>query len=105
MTSRFMIGEMHRRATAGRVYALHIAPIVTGRYVGSFRVASGIKNGKAWARLYNTAHAEPSEKWPQGFYYAVALEFGQRYTTSTGKLVIVRRQRIIGRAVDAIRAA
>jgi hypothetical protein len=78
-----------------RIYAEAIAPVRTGRYAGftetadrpgnpgqgGYVIVSGVRNGKAYARLINITP------------YAVYLEFGTRY---------MRRQRPLGRALDAL---
>ncbi len=50
---------------------------------GGFVIIKGVRNGKAYARLINKAP------------YAIYLEFGTRY---------MRRQRILGRSLAALRA-
>lgn len=82
LRSQRMQRALKRRADAGKEYAQRIAPVRTGRYKASFRVVTGVRNGVAYARLMNTAP------------YAIYLEFGTRY---------MRRQRILGRALDAMR--
>lgn len=74
--------EIRKRAQAIKNRAIHISPVRTGHYKKSWHYRTGIKNGKAWARVYNTAH------------YAWFLEKGTRY---------MRRQRILARAVAAAR--
>ncbi len=72
-----------RFAERGKDYAQQIAPVRTGRYRDAFRVRTGIgESGRAYARLENPVH------------YAIYLEYGTRY---------MRRQRILGRSVDAMR--
>lgn len=77
-----MQAAMRRKAERGKTYAEAIAPVRTGRYRANFRVWVGVRAGLAWARLYNPTP------------YARFLEWGTRY---------MRRQRILGRAMDAIR--
>jgi hypothetical protein len=69
--------------------AIAIAPVRTGLYRSRFRVVSGVRNGKAYARLLNDAR-DPRTGYP----YCLALEFGTKY---------MKRQRILGRAADALR--
>lgn len=89
--------HLHHRMELAEIYAEAIAPVVTGRYAGftesearphnrghgGFVVVSGVRNGRAYARLINITP------------YAVFLEFGTRY---------MRRQRILGRSLDAMKA-
>jgi hypothetical protein len=97
----FMVKEMERRADLGRIEAERIAPVQTGAYAfgaegavtagedihgGGFKVTSGVRDGHAYARLSNDVHRN-------NFCYAAALEFGTKY---------MRKQRILGRAIDAI---
>lgn len=83
LASQRLLRVLRARATAGMRYARRLAPVRTGRYRASFRVVSGTRNGVVYARLLNSAP------------YAVYLEFGTRY---------MRRQRVLGRAMDAMRA-
>lgn len=71
------------RARAAQAYAVAIAPVRTGHYRASFRVTSGVRRGRTYARLINTAH------------YAIFLEYGTRY---------MRAQRILRRSIDAMRS-
>jgi hypothetical protein len=77
-----------RRAEA---YAKFISPYRTGRYARSFVIIVGVRGNppRAYARLMNTA-TDPISGYP----YSLAIEFGTRY---------MRRQRILGRAADALR--
>jgi len=82
LRSAGMVQAMHRRASRIANFAKLISPVVTGQYVSSWRIYSGIRNGKAWARVENIAP------------YAKFLEHGTRH---------MKRQRILGRAVSAAR--
>jgi hypothetical protein len=100
------------RMELARLYAMVFAPVDTGQYKwgavligargdevarrkatgpfrrlpegeqGGFVVVSGVRNGRAYARLIALAP------------YSIYLEWGTRY---------MRRQRILGRAADALR--
>ena len=59
-----------------------IAPVQTGRYRASFTLEWGEQDGRVFARVLNRTP------------YARFLEFGTRY---------MRKQRILGRALDAAR--
>jgi hypothetical protein len=100
LRSPAMQAEMRRLADLGRVEAERISPVVTGAYAfaarppngahgGGFRVTSGIRDGVAYARLSNSVRSRDN------FPYAVALEYGTKY---------MRKQRILGRAIDALAA-
>jgi hypothetical protein len=78
-----MVAALHSFADVIEERAVQISPIRTGRYVNSWRVTSGVRNGVAWSRVANIAP------------YAGFLETGTRY---------MKRQRILGRAVDAVSA-
>lgn len=67
----------HRRRRAGG----NFEALPSGQ-VGGFRVLTGVRGGRAYARLINITS------------YAVYLEFGTRY---------MRRRRILGRAADALK--
>lgn len=109
-----MVAALEGKMRKAQAYAMEIAPVRSGRYKfgaillgphndptgvrrhrargrferlpagagGGFHIESGIRRGKAYARLVNTTP------------YAVYLEFGTRY---------MRRQRILGRAADALK--
>jgi hypothetical protein len=93
--ARFMVREMDRRMQRARLFAIVIAPVVTGNYVSRFfrddAVTSGVnQRGVAFARLTNDAK-NPQE--PGGYCYAYApLEVGTRNA---------RAQRILRRALRA----
>lgn len=102
--SRFMVDEMRRRMELGRIYAEKIAPVDTGAYAfntpntkgntgGGFKVSAGVRGGIAYGRLSNNVRSKPSRKYPHGYGYGWALEFGNSR---------IRRQRPLGRAIDAI---
>lgn len=84
-----MVAALRTKMLKAQARAIAISPVRTGRYKRSFRVVSGVRNGKAYARLINNAR-DPRSRYP----YCIALEFGTRY---------MRRQRILGRAADALR--
>lgn len=89
-----MVGQMRIRARKIRNRAVVISPVGKrsyvdrhgnqhpGHYKASWHYRSGLKDGKAWARVYNTAD------------YAWFLEVGTRY---------MRRQKVLARAVDSVR--
>jgi hypothetical protein len=91
-----MIEAMRHKMEVARIYAEMIAPVVTGRYAGftetearptnpgegGYVIVSGIRDGKAFARLINITP------------YARFLEFGTRH---------MRRRRPLGRAMDALK--
>jgi hypothetical protein len=99
LAAPFMVAELKRRAELGRIEAERIAPVRTGAYAfglpggkdvegGGFKVEAGVRDGAAYARLSNDVH--------RGDYcYAAALEFGTRH---------MKRQRPLGRAIDALAA-
>ena len=82
---------LYLKMKRAEAYAKFISPYRTGRYVRSFRVIVGVRGNppRAFARLLNHA-TDPVSGYP----YSLALEFGTRY---------MRRQRILGRAADALR--
>lgn len=86
--SEWMQERMRRRAEVGRRYAIAIAPRRTGNYAASFKVDSGVRNGRAYGLLYNDVR-----NWQTGYPYSLALEFGTRY---------MRAQRILGRTLDVM---
>lgn len=91
-----MVEAMHNRMRPAMLLAERLSPVRTGRYkgvttaaerpgnpgAGGFVLVSGVRGGVAYARLLNITP------------YAVYLEFGTRY---------MRRQRILGRAMSALR--
>lgn len=100
----FMVDEMRRRMELGRIQAERIAPVDTGAYAfdtpndkgatgGGFKVKSGVRGGRAYARLSNSVRSRPSKNWPNGYGYGWALEHGNKR---------IKKQRILGRAIDAI---
>lgn len=88
LASVAMQRALARKLQPAQEFAEHIAPVRSGRYKtgdvepGGFHIRSGVRDGRAYARLYNDTP------------YARYLEFGTRY---------MRAQRILGRSVDAIR--
>lgn len=76
-----MVHAMRVRAQRVHDQAVRISPVKTGLYRASWRIESGLKDGKAWARVSNPVH------------YAVYLEFGTRY---------MRARRVLHRAVAAV---
>lgn len=83
-----------------RAYALFISPRISGNYVRSFHLYAGVRGSppRAFARLLNDAR-NPDNGYP----YNVALEFGYRWIDKkTGKQREIKRQRILGRAADAL---
>lgn len=76
-----MVMAMHHIAVRIGDRAVLISPVRTGLYKASWRVQSGLRDGKAWARVSNPVH------------YAVYLEWGTRY---------MRAQRILHRAVATV---
>ena len=77
-----MVRALHRKGEKIVNYAKLTGPYRTGHYSRSWRIWSGVRNGVAWCRVMNVA------------FYAHFLEFGTKY---------MRRQRILGRAVQAAR--
>ncbi len=89
-----MIAQMRVRARKIKTRAIAISPVGKrsyvdahgnqhpGHYKASWHYRSGLKDGKAWARVYNTAH------------YSAFLEWGTRY---------MRRHKVLARAVDSVR--
>lgn len=82
------------------IRAEEIAPVVTGAYAfglpgkpgvtgGGFHVDAAVRDGVASVRVTNNVHRG-------SFGYAIALEFGNSR---------VRKQRILGRALDALNLA
>lgn len=99
LASPAMVQAMRHRGELVRIEAERIAPVDTGNYAfktpntrgnrdGSFVLTAGVRAGRAYARVSNSARS------PRGFMYSLALEFGTKY---------MRKQRILGRALDAIR--
>lgn len=84
----WMVEGMAAAANRAKAEAERIAPVDTGRYKASFKVTSGLRAGRAYARLSNDATS------PQGYPYCQALEFGNSR---------IRAQHIIQRSLDAIR--
>jgi hypothetical protein len=82
---------LYLRMRKAEAYAKFISPYRTGRYSRSFVIIVGVRGNppRAYARLLNHA-TDPVSGYP----YCLALEFGTRY---------MRRQRILGRAADALR--
>jgi hypothetical protein len=95
-----MVDAMDHIGQLIRIRAEAIAPVVTGAYAfgleggpgvtgGGFHVDAGIHEGVARVRVINDVH--------RGTYgYGQALEFGTRH---------MRKQRILGRALDALNLA
>jgi hypothetical protein len=102
-----MVGAMDHIGQLVRIHAEEIAPVDTGAYAfgveagngahdGGFTVDAGLDRGIARVRVVNAVRSAPSKRWPQGYAYGVALEFGN------GRM---RGQRILGRALDAVNLA
>jgi hypothetical protein len=97
-----------------RVEAERIAPVVTGAYAfgvaagngahdGGFKVEPFVNGGAAAVRIVNRVRSAPSKHWPNGFGYGSALEHGLEWVDKrTGKTHVYKRQRILGRALDAL---
>lgn len=90
-----------------RIRAEEIAPVHTGAYAfgteppngahgGGFHVEPAIRDGVASVRVINRVRSAPSKNYPDGYGYGAALEFGNEHTP---------RQRILGRALDAVHLA
>jgi hypothetical protein len=77
-----MIAALDRKGKKMVNFAKLTGPYRTGNYSRSWRIYSGVRNGKAWCRVVNQAH------------YAAFLEFGTKH---------MRRQRVLGRAIIAAR--
>lgn len=86
LAAPFMVDAMRQVAERGKAGAERNTPFDTGRMKASWKVAAGVRNGAAWAQIYNTA-TNPQT----GFHYPWALENGTRY---------IKRRRILGRAID-----
>ncbi len=85
----WLVEALRKVAEKGKERAEAITPVDTGRMKASWVVTGGVVDGKARARLANTARNPQT-----GFPYPLALERGTRY--------IVRR-RILGRAIDSMK--
>lgn len=109
LASPMVVEALRRVAEKGKERAEAIAPVRTGAYAfgaenaqgarpgvtgGGFQVDAGVRDGRAYARLSNHVRAAPSAGWPEGYMYAEAIEFGNSR---------VRRQRVLGRAIDSMR--
>jgi hypothetical protein len=90
-----------------RIRAEAIAPVQTGAYAfgteppngahgGGFQVEPGVRDGVASVRIANRVRAAPSKNFPEGYGYGAALEFGNAR---------IKKQRILGRALDAVNLA
>jgi hypothetical protein len=99
-----MVGVMEQVCEPIVIRAEEIAPVVTGAYAfgiesadggtdGGFDINSGLHDGIAYGRVTNSVRSKPSAKWPQGYPYGVALEFGNAR---------IKAQRILGRALDEL---
>lgn len=80
----FMQREMRRRMERARLFAIAIAPVLTGNYVSRLlrtdAVESGVKpTGAAFARLSNDAK---NPQRPGGFLYALPVEVGNKYVNA-----------------------
>lgn len=100
LQSPAMIEAMRHKAELVRIRAEQIAPVRTGAYAfghpgkpgvtgGGFKVTAGVREGRAYGRVSN-------DVTNRGFTYSLALEFGTRY---------MRKQRVLGRALDALRGS
>ncbi len=95
-----MVGAMDHIGELVRIRAEEIAPVRTGAYAfglegepgvtgGGFHVDAGVHEGVARVRISNDVH--------RGSYnYGVGLEFGSSR---------IKKQRILGRALDALNLA
>lgn len=84
---RLLSARINRAANYARI----LAPVRTGRYLASFKTIVGVRGTppRAFARLLNDATDPQTREC-----YAIFLEFGTRH---------MRRQRILGRAADALK--
>lgn len=89
LAAPWMVEAMRVRAARGMRRAIELSPVVTGRYKASWRLYSGLRNGRAWARYDNVARSD------RGAPYPIWVEWGN----SRG----APRQRIAGRSMDAMR--
>lgn len=107
LRSQSMVGAMDHLGQLVRIRAEQIAPVDTGAYAfgveagngahdGGFKVTSGVADGRAYGRVANSVRSAPSKRYPSGFAYGLVLEFGSSRQ---------RRQRILGRALDALNLA
>ncbi len=98
LASPAMVEAMRHKAELVRIEAERIAPVRTGNYAfatpnqrgnhdGAFHVSAGVDNGRAYGRVSNSATSRG------GAVYSVFLEFGTKH---------MRKQRILGRALDAL---
>jgi hypothetical protein len=100
-----------------RIRAEEIAPVDSGAYAfgiesrkgahgGGFKVEAGIRNGVASVRVINRVRSGPSRRFPNGFGYGAALEYGLTWVDKrTGRTHTIKKQRILGRALDAVNLA
>lgn len=104
LASPDMVAAMRHKAELVRIRAEQIAPVDTGAYAfdapntkgatgGGFHVTAGVHDGRAFGRVTNRVRSKPSRSWPEGYGYGVALERGNKR---------IRKQRILGRALDAL---
>lgn len=105
LAAPFMVKAMDHVGQVIRVEAERIAPVDTGAYAfgqptpkasgGGFHVDSGVTDGAARTRVSNNVRSAPSKNWPDGYGYGWALEHGNKR---------IKKQRILGRAIDAAAA-
>lgn len=89
--SQGMQQAMGRLAEKVKARAERISPVRSGQYKAGWRTASGVRNGRAFGRIYNIAR-DPKTGYP----YPRAVEFGTER---------MKKQRVLGRALDALREA
>lgn len=102
-----MVAAMDHLGQLVRIRAEQISPVRTGAYAfgieagngahdGGFKVDSGVHEGIARVRVTNSVRSAPSKNWPNGYGYGWALEHGNSR---------IKKQRILGRALDALNLA
>lgn len=102
-----MLAAMEHLGELVRIRAEEIAPVDTGAYAfgvepkngahdGGFKLDPAVVRGVARCRITNAVRSAPSPKWPEGYPYGQALEWGNSR---------MKGQRILGRALDAINLA
>lgn len=89
LAAPWMVAGLVTVVEPARATAERLTPVDTGRMRASWRIVSGLRDGRAWVRLMNTARNPKT-----GAPYPYFLEVGTRY---------IKKRRILGRAIDSIR--
>lgn len=87
-SAAFIGADLLRKAERAKVYGEAIAPVDTGEYKASFRVTTGTRGHKVYARLSNIAPHARFVEWPHRVHNSTRVIAGRH---------------IIGRSIDAIR--